>query len=326
MKILSLLVLLTAALAVSVFAQDDPYTAPIVWEKYRIADQKLSISFPKLPTVVTNSGGCSRVESHSYYAYTDGIVYETTVVARNKQWRPEACHNQEEPFGPDLVKGRLNELRSIGGVDTQPVIEEVSGRKVYKFEKALGSRWFYDDSANDRWIEMTLHCGKDEKGSYDHFLDSVQFSSSEGKVIGEGATRTLGDLEATQPVAPKREPEKPSAGAGLASSNGSGSGMGNGSDSPTKIVAITSPLTIIGKPRALYTDEARKAMAQGTVSVKVTLLANGGVGSVVVVTPLEYGLTEQAIAAAKRLVFLPKRINGYPVSVTKMIEYNFNIY
>jgi len=326
MKNLSLLVLFTVALAVSVFAQDDPSTASIVWEKYRITDQKLSISFPKLPTVITNSGGCSRAERRSYYAYADGVVYEVTVVAKNKLWRPGGCPYQEQPFGPELVKERLNEIRSMDGVDTQPVIEETAGRKVYKFEKVIGSRWFYDDLANDRWIEMALHYGNGKKGSNDHFLDSVQFSSSEGKEIGEGSTRTLGDLEVAQPVVPKPEWENPAAGVSLANGNGSGNGIGNGSDSPTKIVAITSPLTIIGKPRALYTEAARKALAQGTAVLKVTLLANGGVGSIVVVTSLKYGLTEQAIAAAKRLVFLPKRINGYPVSVTKTIEYNFNIY
>jgi hypothetical protein len=50
------------------------------------------------------------------------------------------------------------------------------------------------------------------------------------------------------------------------------------------------------------------------------------VGSITPVTTLKYGLTEQAIVAAKKLVFLPKRINGVPVSVTTMFEYNFRIY
>jgi hypothetical protein len=37
-------------------------------------------------------------------------------------------------------------------------------------------------------------------------------------------------------------------------------------------------------------------------------------------------LTEKAIAAAHEIRFEPKKVNGIPQSVTKTIEYNFNIY
>jgi TonB family protein len=66
-------------------------------------------------------------------------------------------------------------------------------------------------------------------------------------------------------------------------------------------------------------------MTQGKITLRVTLLANGGIGSIEVVRPLE-GLNEQAIAAAKKIVFLPKRVNGVNVSVTKLLEYGFSIY
>ena len=60
--------------------------------------------------------------------------------------------------------------------------------------------------------------------------------------------------------------------------------------------------------------------------LRVTLLENGSVGSVTVITSLRFGLTEQAIAAAKKIVFLPRRYDNLPVSITKAVEYNFNIY
>jgi hypothetical protein len=44
------------------------------------------------------------------------------------------------------------------------------------------------------------------------------------------------------------------------------------------------------------------------------------------VTELKYGLTEQAINAARRLVFLPKRVNETPVNSVVTIEYTFSIY
>ncbi|MEP6705334.1 MAG: energy transducer TonB [Acidobacteriota bacterium] len=65
---------------------------------------------------------------------------------------------------------------------------------------------------------------------------------------------------------------------------------------------------------------------EGPVRLKITLLKNGGVGSVVAVTTLSHGLTENAIAAANRILFLPKRVNGTPVSVVVTREYTFTIY
>jgi len=55
-------------------------------------------------------------------------------------------------------------------------------------------------------------------------------------------------------------------------------------------------------------------------------MANGSIGSIVPVTRLGYGLTEKAIAAARQIQFEPKKVNGIAQSVTKTIEYNFNIY
>ena len=72
--------------------------------------------------------------------------------------------------------------------------------------------------------------------------------------------------------------------------------------------------------------EARRAGKQGTVILRVTFLANGSIGGISAVKGLPNGLTEQAIAAARRISFEPAKINGSPQSVTKQIEYSFSIY
>jgi TonB family protein len=83
---------------------------------------------------------------------------------------------------------------------------------------------------------------------------------------------------------------------------------------------------ILQKPRAKYTDAARKNLTQGTVSLKVEFLADGKIGDVKVVKGLEGGLNEEAITAAKQIFFEPATRNGKPVSVVKTVEYNFYIY
>ena len=89
---------------------------------------------------------------------------------------------------------------------------------------------------------------------------------------------------------------------------------------------MTSPLRIISKPRATYTDAARTNAVTGSVLLKVTLLASGQVGSITPVKRLPHGLTEQAIAAARQIRFEPKKVNGVPVSSIITLDYGFTIY
>jgi TonB family protein len=102
--------------------------------------------------------------------------------------------------------------------------------------------------------------------------------------------------------------------------------LGDGRGSASTTAVKSDPYQTISQPKARYTEVARKAEVQGAVRLRITLLANGNVGSVVAVTELPGGLTEKAIEAAKRIVFLPKRVNGVPVSVVITREYTFTIY
>jgi TonB family protein len=95
---------------------------------------------------------------------------------------------------------------------------------------------------------------------------------------------------------------------------------------PVSRFGITQGVKILSKPRPGYTDAARQAYVQGSVILRVTFLASGQIGGVSAVTGLPNGLTEQAIAAAHRIVFEPAMLNGVPQSVTKQIEYTFSIY
>lgn len=113
--------------------------------------------------------------------------------------------------------------------------------------------------------------------------------------------------------------------------SGSGNGPGFGttgprSDAPPALDKNTVPYKIISKPKPAYTDEARANNFQGSVRLKVTLLASGNVGSVTPITRAPYGLTEMAIAAARQIKFEPKKVNGVPQSISVTVEYSFVIY
>ncbi len=115
------------------------------------------------------------------------------------------------------------------------------------------------------------------------------------------------------------------AGSGYGDGYGDGSGGGGGVP-PPKALGASSPLKILSKPQAKYNDAGRTQGVQGSVRLKVTLLASGQVGSITPVTRLPHGLTEQAIAAARLIKFEPAKQNGIPVSKTVTIDYTFSIY
>jgi TonB family protein len=100
----------------------------------------------------------------------------------------------------------------------------------------------------------------------------------------------------------------------------------------TESTGLDRPHRIVYKPKPSYTDIARKKGIEGNVLLRVTLLANGEVGSIENVTKkrakklLKYGLVDRAIEAAKSIRFEPKIVNGTPVSVVVTIDYGFTIY
>lgn len=87
-----------------------------------------------------------------------------------------------------------------------------------------------------------------------------------------------------------------------------------------------TPVKIISKPHARYTDSARSAGVQGTIRLAVLLGANGQIMHILMLRGLGYGLDEQAIRAASQIVFQPKTKDGVPVSTVVTIEYGFSIY
>lgn len=115
-------------------------------------------------------------------------------------------------------------------------------------------------------------------------------------------------------------------GSGNGDGRGPGGGGGNPAPPPPQAVGVTQNVKILSKPRASYTDAARQNNVQGSVTLRITFLASGQIGGISPVSGLPYGLTEQAIAAARSIRFEPAKKNGVPYSKTMTIQYGFTIY
>lgn len=87
-----------------------------------------------------------------------------------------------------------------------------------------------------------------------------------------------------------------------------------------------TPVKILRKPQARYTESARAAGKSGTVRLAVLLGANGKIQHILKLWEIGYGLDEQAVRAAGKIEFEPQMRDGKPVSSVVIIEYSFSIY
>ena len=86
---------------------------------------------------------------------------------------------------------------------------------------------------------------------------------------------------------------------------------------------VTKKIVITYKPEPGYTDEALKNGVEGVVRLRAVLNVSGEVTDISVVKGLPDGLTEKAIAAAKKIRFNPAEKDGRKVSQYVVLEYNF---
>jgi TonB family protein len=89
---------------------------------------------------------------------------------------------------------------------------------------------------------------------------------------------------------------------------------------------VTTKPRVLSKPEPLYTEEARKNQVAGIVVLRCVFAANGRVLMCRVLSGLSDGLTESALASARRITFNPATKDGKPVSTWMELQYHFNLY
>jgi TonB family protein len=88
---------------------------------------------------------------------------------------------------------------------------------------------------------------------------------------------------------------------------------------------IDRPVEIVSKPTPEYTDEARSARIEGTVSLELEFTAAGDVRVLRVVRGLGHGLDEAAQRAAVRIRFKPAQSDGRPVDSRATVHITFRL-
>ena len=88
---------------------------------------------------------------------------------------------------------------------------------------------------------------------------------------------------------------------------------------------IDLPVEIVFKPTPEYTDEARSARVEGTVSLEVEFTAAGDLRVLRVVRGLGHGLDEAAHRAALGIRFKPAQSDGRPVDSRATVHITFRL-
>jgi len=89
-------------------------------------------------------------------------------------------------------------------------------------------------------------------------------------------------------------------------------------------VNYSRPLILLRQPRPTSVRRERTMEdPRGTVRLKILFLADGTIGGITVLNRPDNGYMKSAADAARRIKFLPAEIDGKPIDVTRIIDYNF---
>ena len=88
---------------------------------------------------------------------------------------------------------------------------------------------------------------------------------------------------------------------------------------------VDTKVKILSQPDAVYTNQAAREHVVGTVTLIAVFTASGEIRNIEVVNGLPAGLTESAMAVARKITFTPAMKDGHPVSQKMQLEYNFQL-
>jgi TonB family protein len=118
-------------------------------------------------------------------------------------------------------------------------------------------------------------------------------------------------------------------GGGIGSGHGSGAGPGSGGGYGGGLMNVGGGVAapeVIHSVEPEFTEDARRANFQGSVSIKLIVDSQGNPQNVQLVHHLGMGLDEKAIEAVRQYKFKPAMYQGHPVSVQIVIEMDFHLH
>lgn len=282
-----------------VYAQDVPQN----WVRIESKSRDFSVALPEGDFLVDHDG----TKSELWYLRPGGMIsVRMNRVSGAKQAieRSPVMNSSENDYG---------------SIESGDFIGRWTDRTV---EKTGMHSYYYNLASSNGSYLITSNMKKVDQPIVDRFLRSVRLDGRpliDGPTIDEPETRTVSveSLEISDVIkdALRKEPPKD---------------LKLETDAtPTPIpnpFQYTRGAIIIRRPVASYTPDARRRRVSGNVMLRVTLLADGTIGRVVLNRSLDKDLDRQAFLAAKQIKFIPAEMDGKPVDTTVQVSYSFAVY
>jgi TonB family protein len=256
------------------------------WKSYTVDGERFSVSLPTVPAMTT----------------------------RNTLLWDLRKHRRERELG----------AYADGAVYTVHVYENVQRKSLEDFirDRNRSNRW---DLSTETAVSLNDIKGKQYSSRSKPVNDTAQFFAAEGRLYEFTVVGNNPEDEGTKQFFSSIAIGKKTDGINVRD----GEGQPFATPNCDEIVGsrdVDRRVRLVMKPEPSYTELARQKQTTGTVVVKVVFSCNGSVNDIRVLNELPNGLTDQAIAALKKLKFVPAVKNGKFVSMWLQVEYNFNLY
>jgi len=277
--------------AVDALAQSEGMAPPpSTWLKYRVAGEEFSIALPTLPAMTTyiqtREGREPRTQRY-LGVYADGVVY--TIF----------CDDNEPQSAVKNSSKRLVAMQGWEPSTEQDVSRDGATGKQFTSSNLLGGV-LQVLATKKHFYRIQAFGATAADPRVQHLFSSLTFGKNpNGVEVTDGPGTPFEPVDGSVQIP-------------------AGS-LFRGNEVDRKIMLMM-------KPEPTYTENARQHGITGTVVIKAVFSANGSVVNIQAMSGLPYGLTEQAIEAAKRIKFMPAAKGGKFVSVWMQLEYNFELY
>lgn len=265
-------------------------TDPSSWKRYTVKGEQFSVELPAKPTMESRAirkDDRERMEI-TFGSYADGIVYLVHVVENSSPPQSLDSFIQEGAVSRRPVNLKTERKLTVDGV----------AGKAFAFDGTRGAIQFF--SKGDRLYQFTAYGAPQDDARVTKFFSSIDLVDKTDGINVSDVRPPWADPNVTlTSAAPERvfTPQE-----------------------------VDKTFEVVMNSHPEYTEIARQNKVTGTVVLKCTLASDGAIRNIQPVVGLPNGLTEKAIAAARRLKFIPAMKDGKYVSVSTRLVYTFDLY
>ena len=288
-------ILLSACLLILVttVALGQPEKQTARWKRYTVKGEAFSVTFPTLPAMATYKELVDRLGKQRRQrilgAYADGVVYAVSCSENPKPQELLEDFIEEEIFSHSTFDRTSERDLKRNGFE---------GKQYFAPDKVPGTVQIFS-TGNAIYRFQVFGAPADDARVKQYFSSVVLGRRASGIEVSDG-------FGVPYESEPKAETELNNA-------------------KPFLSKEVTRKAVVVMKPEPKYTEEARQNAISGTIVLRVVFSSDGSVVNIRTVAGLPYGLTANAIEAAKKTKFVPAVKEGKFVSTFMQLEYNFNL-